>query len=130
MKNIFPLLAILSSFIFISFTTENDCTILKNNTFSYKTQGENVVVIFKGNKHIEYHNKRKNFIKSDIEWISDCEYYLIIRENTLPNFPFKMGTKMHIKINKVRGKKVYYTSTLGGRSWDGRLTKIKQAKYE
>ncbi|QOD59717.1 hypothetical protein H9I45_10155 [Polaribacter haliotis] len=130
MKKFYFLLAILCSFALMSSSSKKDCTILKNNTFSYKNGSNNVVVIFKENKHVEYHNKRKHFIKSDIEWINDCEYYLIIQESTLPNFPFKMGTRMHIKVDKVRGKKIYYTSTLGGRSWEGRLTKAKQANYE
>ena len=58
--------------------------------------------------------------------MTNCEYYLTIKESNLPNFPFKMGTKMHILVNKVKGKRVYYTSTLGGRSWEGKMTKIKK----
>ena len=111
----------------MSFTSK-DCSILKDNSFTYRNQGKNVLVVFKGNKHAEYHNDKKFYIKSDIEWVSDCEYYLIIKETTLPNFPFKMGTKLHIEVSKVKGKKVYYKSTLGGRSWEGRLTKIKNPK--
>lgn len=112
----------------MSFTKKN-CAILKEGTFTYRSGKQDVIVIFKGNKHVEYHNDREHFIKSDIEWINDCEYNLIIQESTLPDFPFKMGTKMHIVVNRVRGKKVYYTSSLGGRSWDGRLTKIKKTKF-
>ncbi|QTE21456.1 hypothetical protein [Polaribacter cellanae] len=130
MKKKYFLLAIISTFALMSFTSKKDCSILKNNTFTYKNRGSKVIVIYKGDKHVEYHNKKKYFIKSDIEWINDCEYYLIIQESTLPNFPFKSGTKMHIKVDKIRGEKVYLTSTLGGRSWEARLTKIKQENYE
>jgi len=112
----------------MSFSSSKDCGILKNNTFTYRNSKKDVIVVFKDNKYIEYHNNKEFFIKSDIEWVSNCEYYLIIKESTLPNFPFKMGTKMHIVVNKVRGKKVYYTSSLGGRSWEGRLTQIKSKR--
>ena len=110
--------------------TKKDCSILKDNHFTYRNAKKDVLVIFKGKEHIEYHNDKAHFIKSEIEWLSDCEYNLIIKEATLPNFPFKMGTKMHIVVNKVRGRKVYYTSTLGGRSWEVRLTKINKKNMD
>ena len=128
MKNIkylFLLLSVLA--ISLGFTSDKiDCKILKNNNFTYKTGGKEVFVVFKENKHIEYHNKRKYYIKSNIDWISDCEYYLIIQESTIPNFPFDPGTKLHAKVDKIKGKKVYYTSTLGGRSWEGKMTRSKK----
>jgi hypothetical protein len=107
----------------MSFGPSKGCGILKDGTFTYRNSKKEVLVIFKDKKHVEYHDNKKYFIKSNIEWVSDCEYYLIIQESSLPNFPFKMGTKLHIVVNKVRGEKVYYTSSLGGRSWEGRLTK-------
>lgn len=128
MKKIYKVLMLFSVTLLMSFSSSKDCGILKDNTFTYKNSGKEVIVVFKDNKHVEYHNKKENYIKSDIEWVNDCEYYLIIKESTLPNFPFKMGTKMHIVVNKVKGKKVYYTSSLGGRSWEGRLTKTKSKK--
>ena len=105
-----------------------DCVVLKNNTFIYKNSKKNVLVVFKENKHVEYHNNKEYYIKSDIEWVNDCEYYLIIRESTLPNLPFKVGTKVHIVVNKVRDEKVYYTATLDERSWEGRMTKVKKSE--
>lgn len=121
---------LLSITMLMSFTSSNkDCGILKGNVFTYRNAKKEVVVVFKGDDYIEYHNNQEHFIKADIMWIGECEYYLIIRESTLPNFPFKMGTKTHIVVNKIRGKKVYYTTTLGGRSWEGRLTQAKRSKY-
>lgn len=112
-------------FILFSFT-KPDCGILKNGKFTYKNDKKIVYVEFHGNNHVEYHNNREYFIKSTIEWISDCEYYLTINESTLPNFPFKMGSRLHIQITKVRGSKVFYKSTLGGRSWEGKLIQQKE----
>ncbi len=124
MRKIYKLLGVFSLFLLMSFSS-NDCGVLKNNVFTYRNSNKDVIVVFEENKHVEYHNKKKYFIKSDIEWVNDCEYYLIIKETTLPNFPFKMGTKMHIVVDKVKGKKIYYTCSLAGRSWEGRLTKVK-----
>jgi hypothetical protein len=116
-----------SSFLALTPISAQDCAVLKDGVFTYKNGKENVLVLFNGNEHVEYHNDKKYFIKSTIQWISDCEYYLTLKEITLPNLPFKAGTKLHIKITKVNGDKVYYKSTLGSRSWEGRLTKKQKA---
>ncbi|WP_298878141.1 hypothetical protein [uncultured Polaribacter sp.] len=129
MRKFYKILMLFSITMLMSFTSSKDCGILRDNIFTYRNAKKEVVVVFKGDDYIEYHNDQEHFIKADILWINDCEYYLIIRESTLPNFPFKMGTKTHIIVNKVRGKKVYYTTTLGGKSWEGRLTKAKKDKY-
>jgi len=128
MKNIKIFILFAFSAVLLSFTSEKDCSILKNSNFTYKNGGKEVFVVFKKNKHIEYHDKKKYYIKSDIEWISDCEYYLTIEEATIPKFPFDPGTKLHIKVDKVSGKNVYYTCTLRGRSWEGKLKKTKKSK--
>lgn len=127
MKKLYFLIAIFGLGILSSFSIM-DCSILKNNSFEYKAGSKEVLVVFGENEYIEYHEKKKYYIKSDIEWITDCEYNLIIQESTLPNFPFKSGTTMNIKIDRVKGKKVYYTATLGGRSWESRMVKVKNNK--
>lgn len=123
---------IITPIIFLSFLGTpglvQDCTILKNNSFTYKLAKKDVLVEFGESKHVELHQKGKYYIKSNVEWISDCEYYLIIEDVTLPDFPFPLGSKLHIKITKVRGDRVYYKSTMGDRSWEGRMVKIAKEK--
>lgn len=126
MRNIFFLTAFLGFGFLSSFTTLKDCSFLKNNKFTYKVGSKDVLVVFGEDKYTEYHEKKKYYIKSNIEWVSDCEYNLIIQKSTLPNFPFKSGTKMSIKIDRVKGKKVYYTAKLGGRSWEWKMTEINK----
>lgn len=129
MKKIKHIIAlVLLIIIGFGFTENEGCEILKNNNFTYKNGGNDVFVVFKNDKYIEYHNKRKYFIKADIDWVSTCEYYLVIKESTIPNFPFSSGEKMHIKVDKIKGKNVYYTCSLGGRSWEGKLTKSKKTE--
>lgn len=101
-----------------------DCSILKNNHFKYQLNGKTVEVEFNEDKHIELHQNGKYYIKSNVEWVSDCEYYLIIQDVTLPDFPFQLGSKLHLKIIKVRGDRVYYKSTMGNRTWEGKMIKV------
>ena len=122
MNKLYFLLAFASLGVLSSFTV-NDCSILKNNSFEYKVGKKEILVIFGEDEYIEYHENKKYYIKSDIEWVTACEYNLIIQESTLPNFPFTTGTKMNIKVDRVKGNKVYYTATLGGRSWEWKMVK-------
>tara|TARA_R110002073_G_scaffold296322_1_gene462306 strand:+ start:16315 stop:16701 length:387 start_codon:yes stop_codon:yes gene_type:complete len=113
-------------FFFLGTSSAQNCTLLKNNSFTYRAAKNNVLVEFKEKEYIEYHLNKKYYIKSKIEWVSDCEYYLVIEESTLPDFPFEKGTKMHIIVTQVKGNKVYYKSSLAGRIWEGKMKKVRK----
>ncbi|MES1218596.1 MAG: hypothetical protein ABUT20_24040 [Bacteroidota bacterium] len=109
-----------------SFTLkEDDCKIMHSGTFIYGDPGFEVKVVIKGNKHTEYHDNGRYFIKSKLTWLSDCEYDMTMTDVTIPNFPYKVGDVMNVKIDKVDGDKIYYTSTVQGKSWQGKFIKIK-----
>ena len=44
---------------------------------------------------------------------------------TIPDFPYKVGDIMNVKINKIEKNEIFYTSTVKGQSWSGKLIKIK-----
>ena len=113
---------ILTGFTNIS-TVENQCEIMHNGTFYYGNSTKEVKVVIKGNNHTEYHNNGKYIIKSKLDWVSDCEYNMTMKKVTIPNFPFKVGDVMNVKIDKVEENNIYYTSTVNGQSWNGKFTK-------
>ncbi|AQS93558.1 hypothetical protein BXQ17_05425 [Polaribacter sp. BM10] len=98
--------------------------LLSETKYTYKYKGENVVVVFSEDKHVEYFNEGKHFIKSDISWVSEDECYMTLQESNLPNFPFKKGIKLKMKITKIKRGYIFYESTLGGRTWEGRMRKL------
>lgn len=95
--------------------------IIKDKSFTYKYNGGEVFVTFKGKEHIEYHNNKENFIKSKLFWVKKDLVYVTIEDYNLPNFPFERGTKMKIEFTKVNNGTVEYKSTLGGRTWLGKM---------
>lgn len=101
-----------------------DAPIIDNKTFTYDYKGGKVLVIFNGKNHIEYYNDNKHYIKSSIKWISRRECLITLKEINLPNFPFKVGTHLKMVITKIRGKNVFYKSTLGGRTWLGKMKEV------
>jgi hypothetical protein len=98
--------------------------LLEETTYTYKYNGDNVLVVFTENTHIEYFNNKQHSIKSNIVWTSENECVMTILESNLPNFPFRNGTKLKMKINKIKNGYIYYQSTLGGRSWTGKMKKL------
>lgn len=108
-----------------SSTVEEACEIMHHGTFTYQGDNGEVKVVIDGNSHTEYHNKGKHYLKSTLKWINACEYDMTLSEINLPDFPFKKGDVMHVKINKVEGKTIHYTSTVKGNSFTGTIKKIK-----
>jgi hypothetical protein len=112
--------------IFSSWTnkTTNECRILHKGTFKYGDSETEIIVKIKGKKHTEYHDNKKYVIESKLEWVNDCEYNMIMKKVTIPDFPYGPGDIMNVKIKSVEGKVIYYTSTVNGQSWNGKLIKI------
>lgn len=98
---------------------------MHKGTFKYGKSTEEVTVVINGNNHIEYHENGKYIIRSKLNWLSDCAYDMTMTEITIPNFPFKVGDVMNVKINKIDGNVIYFTSTVKGTSWDGNFVKVK-----
>ena len=96
--------------------------LISNKTFTYIYDGGEVEVVYDGDQHYEYHNNKQYCIKSKLFWVAKDLVYVTIEDFTIPNFPFKRGTKMKIEITKVeKNGNVSYKSTLGGRTWLGKM---------
>lgn len=100
------------------------CDLLKEGSFTYGPARDSIKVVIKGNKHTETHNNGKYTIESTLEWVNDCEYNTTLLSADLPDFPFKAGAVMNVKVIKVKGREIYYTSTVNGQSWPGKFTKL------
>ena len=102
------------------------CSVLKNATFKYlDIEDSTAFVVIKSNKHTEYHDNKKYYIKSDITWVNDCEYNMVMTQITIPDFPFKPGDVMNVKITKIEGDIFYCTATVKGAGWNGRFKILK-----
>lgn len=129
--NILKSLSLLVLFLFttISIAQSNpkiDCKILKDIKLKYADNPDKTAYItIKGNKHVENLESGKYFIKSDLEWLSDCEYNATMTEITLPNFPFKPGEVMNVKFEKIEDGFIYGTAAVRGDSFPIKFLIIK-----
>ena len=99
-------------------------TLINDGTYTYIHEGSEVEVIYQGDQHYEFYNDKRHFIKSKLFWVAKDIVYLTIEDFSVPDFPFKIGTTTKIEITKKEKDFVYYKSTLGGRTWMGKMKKI------
>jgi hypothetical protein len=119
------LLCTVSLMSFSNRSTVEGCSILHRGTFKYKAGKRHVKVVIDGENHTEYHNGGKYIIQSKLVWVNTCAYKTTLLKVTIPECPYKTGDVMHVKVDKVIGKDIFYTATLKGQSWEGMLTKVK-----
>ena len=126
MKRFFKLLFLLMLFTLMSYTnTDNNCKIAHHGTFVYGSGSTFVKVIITDKDHTEYHNNGKYYIKSKIKWINDCEFVVTFIDFTVPDFKYTRDDQMHVKVNQIINKEIFFTSTINKKSWNGKLIKIK-----
>lgn len=115
----FVIVFLLYSFNSFSQSEEPDCKILKNIKLQYfDVSNREDFVLINNSKHVEYHQNGKFFIKSDLVWITDCEYNAILTDFNLPNFPFTIGEKMHVRFYKIEKKIIYGIATIRNNSFE------------
>lgn len=104
-----------------------DCSVLKHCRLKFiETADTTAFMEIKNNKIIEFSNHKKYFIKSNVEWVSECEYNATMTEKKHPGFPLEVGTVMNVKIHKIESNYVYYTSKAKGKTIEGKLKLISR----
>jgi hypothetical protein len=103
-----------------------NCAIMKDGVFKYLDIPDTTAFfVIRGTIHTEFHGFAKYQIKSDLKWLSDCRYELVMGSNNVPEFPFQPGDKMIVTITKIADDIIYFSSVVGKEKWEGRLQKIK-----
>lgn len=65
-------------------------------------------VIINDSIHMEYVEDGKYYIKSRLDWISDCEYNATVTEFTWPEFSFSIGEVLNAKIVEIQNDTVFF----------------------
>jgi hypothetical protein len=118
----FLLLSVIS---FSSFSPVGGCTIMHNGKFKYMADKELIFVTINDSTFTESYQDGKYFIKAQLDWISQCEYNLIITKVNAPGSMYATGDELNVKINHVEGNDIFYTASTKRVSWEGKFTKIE-----
>jgi len=122
MRNIFLFLLLISGISFAQ--SKTDCTRLKNCKLeSFELDDESVMII-KNNDLSQIYDDG-NFIKSKINWISECEAEITISEVSIPDFPLKVGEKMNLKFAKIENDVVDFSVVIQGQKHSSKFKIIK-----
>ena len=89
-----------------------DCSFLKDCKLLLKEEGIESVVTISGDKHVELVDEGIGCVKSDLEWLNDCEYKASITYFKWPGFMFDVGEVMHAKVIKIIGDSIYILSLI------------------
>lgn len=78
------------------------CEFIKSGKFVNKESNEvttsGYYIVFEDGFATEYVQDGKYYLKSKIEFLSDCKYKSTVIEVTMPNYPLGVGTIIHTEI--------------------------------
>jgi hypothetical protein len=125
-KSIILFLVLLSNS--VSYSQAQKCNILKNCKLKYADIFPGNIltnILIKNDKHIEYSEDEKYFIKSNLVWVNECEYNATITEYNVVNYPFKIGDTMNVKFDKFENDIVYYIAVYKEKEIKGKMIILK-----
>ena len=131
MKSLLYLLVLFTSFgysqknLFLKPDAVPDCNSMRSGTFvnsQYSEQEYHMVV--KDGIQIEY-IENGQYIKSKMEFLSECEYKSTIIEVTIPDYFAKPGDSLTTRILETQSNYIKIKSVMFGKEYDFIYKKIK-----
>ena len=98
--------------------------ILEDGKYTYTFKEKNILVEIKDGYYYEYHPNNE-YIKAEIDWITEYKYNLIIVDIEKKGVPLKVGSKLTSEITKIKGDEFFYTSILNNKKGSGSFKKVK-----
>ncbi|SHF77286.1 MULTISPECIES: hypothetical protein [Flavobacterium] len=103
-----------------------NCAVLKNCRLRYsEANDDSTYITIKDNVFMEFPNADKEYIKSNLEWVNECEYNATVTELTASGLNFKTGDKINVKIDKIDNDMIYYTASFEGQTVTGKFIIMK-----
>lgn len=102
------------------------CSILRNGWFKMVDVPDTTsYVVVTSSSQTEYYNYKKYWVRSSIQWISDCEATLTVLALNYPGLLCRRGDKMKLRVLNVSGNTVSYEVTVDGKRGTGRYLKME-----
>lgn len=115
-KNLFTIAA---GLFFANCFAQTNCEKLKHTKWKcLSTAGKNSTILIDGERFTETTPDGKYHINAKLKWVDNCIYETTITSTDVPNFPFKPGDGMKVRINKIEGSKVYLSAIVNDQITD------------
>lgn len=113
----------------IAFSQDLDCTDFRTGEFRYTDPNLSGIIVIRTEKlQIERYEETGEEMHLYIDWISECEYTLTIKKIVNPNSKMPKanmtGKELPVKILKIEGNIMTFSSTFEGIELKGDLQKI------
>jgi hypothetical protein len=103
------------------------CSNIKEGTFLRTNYPKNLwYMTVKDNVQTEYYNGGKDYIKSSMVFLDDCNYKLIVLEKTEKNNPIKVDDVFTNKVVATQDNYIKIESKIAGDKYDLILIKLKE----
>ena len=111
------------------FSQDLDCTDFRTGEFRYTDPNLSGIIVIRTEKlQIERYEETGEEMHLYIDWISECEYTLTIKKIVNPNSKMPKanmtGKELPVKILKIEGNIMTFSSTFEGIELKGDLQKI------
>ncbi|MEN4762113.1 hypothetical protein ABEG63_17405 [Chryseobacterium sp. C39-AII1] len=105
------------------------CSNIKEGTFLRINYPQNLwYMTIKDNVQTEYYNNGKDYIKSTMVFVDDCNYKVIVLEKTEKENPVKVGDIYSNRIFATQDNFIRIESVLNGEKYDLPLEKVAEIK--
>ena len=105
------------------------CNMIKDGKFIKTNYPESLwYMTVKENVQTEYYNSGKDYIKSTLVFVDDCNYKSIVVEKSEKENPIKVGDVFSNKILATQDDYLKIQTQLNGDSFDFVLAKVKENK--
>lgn len=102
------------------------CSILKSGWFKMPDAADTTsYVVITTSTQTEYYNYKRYWVRSSIQWISDCECELTVLTVNYPGLICKRGDKMSVRVLNTEGNIVNFEVLMDGRKERGRYLKME-----
>ena len=113
------LFTIAAGLFFANCFAQANCEKLKHTKLKCLSDtGKNTTIFIEGERFTETTADGKYHIDAKLKWVDNCMYETTITNTNVPNFAFKPGDGMKVRINKIEGPKVYLSAIVNDQVTD------------
>ena len=105
-----------------------NCSIMKQGKFrDFNYDEKDYYMIMNDSIQIEYLENGKKYMRSKVDWLSDCKYKLTTIENTTNNTYFSMGDSTFVEIIETQQEKIKLRAIFKGDTAEALYIKISDS---
>ena len=126
-KSVFLVVIIIFSGCITTKKTKSFCQNQFKGIYSYfDFEKKQVEVFVKGRYHKELHMNGKYSIYSELQWVDNCSFELIVIKNSVPYYIYQSGDTLNVIIRNIDGDTIHIETQFHGQTGSTKMIKKKK----